>query len=74
MIQARQSLDAIRVNSNRDQKQFDTLLPIISHNRKLVHDMACRARAAVADEIVELCNALIRRGNDIVTHIDMLVV
>lgn len=28
-------------------------------------------RSAVANEIVELCNSVIRRGNDIVTAIDM---
>lgn len=33
--------------------------------------MAAKARAVVADEVVELCNEIIRRGNDIVTHIDM---
>lgn len=34
--------------------------------------MASKARTEVAEQVVELCNAVIRRGNDIVTHIDLL--
>jgi hypothetical protein len=50
---------------------IDNLAPIIAKNRKCAIDLSAKARASVADEVVELCNAVIRRGNDIVAHIDM---
>ena len=39
-------------------------------NKKQIGIQATQARTAVANEVVELVNAIIRRGNDIVTCID----
>uniref|UniRef100_A0A914I873 Transcription intermediary factor 1-alpha n=1 Tax=Globodera rostochiensis TaxID=31243 RepID=A0A914I873_GLORO len=69
--QAKQRLQIIRTNSQKEVAKTQKILPVLQRNKKFVHEMASKARSAVANEIVELCNALIRRGNDIVTHIDL---
>ncbi|KAI1696158.1 Bromodomain containing protein [Ditylenchus destructor] len=69
---ARQKLNTLKTAQQRDSVGLQKLVPILTHNRAMIRDMSTRARTAVAGEIVELCNALIRRGNDIVTAIDMV--
>uniref|UniRef100_A0A915DEB7 Uncharacterized protein n=1 Tax=Ditylenchus dipsaci TaxID=166011 RepID=A0A915DEB7_9BILA len=69
---ARQKLNSLKTAQHRDSLGIQKVAPTLAQNKKLVREMAQRARTAVASEVVELCNALMRRGNDIVTAIDMV--
>ncbi|KAL3097816.1 hypothetical protein niasHS_000551 [Heterodera schachtii] len=69
--QAKLRIQNIRTNSQREMDNAQKILPVLQRNKNFVHEMASKARSAVAEQIVELSNALIRRGNDIVTHIDL---
>lgn len=57
--------------THQDANKLQKTVPICHQQKTIIKDMASKARTAVASEIVELCNALIRRGNDIVNAIDM---
>ena len=63
--QARSDLDNIRRNSKNDTDRLNRLKETISKNKQLIHNQVSQARTAVANEVLELVNAVIRRGNDI---------
>ncbi|CAK5021308.1 unnamed protein product [Meloidogyne enterolobii] len=67
---ARTELETIRRQSIRDTEKIESLKEKVATNKKQIGIQATQARTAVANEVVELVNAIIRRGNDIVTCID----
>lgn len=66
----KQKLDNLIGASNNDILKIQKIIPSLERNKSVIKEMASRARAAVGTEIIELVNALIRRGNDIISAID----
>lgn len=67
---ARQKLKTLIGASNTDSIRIQKIMPSLERNKCLIREMANRARALVGTEVVELVNAIIRRGNDLITAID----
>ncbi|KAF7638075.1 hypothetical protein Mgra_00002526 [Meloidogyne graminicola] len=67
---ARNELDTIRRQSQKEFEQLERLKEKISKNKTQISVQANQARSAVANQIVELTNTIIRRGNDIIISID----
>ena len=57
--------------SHSENVDLQKAIPLMLKNKAALHEAASKARTAVACEVVDLCNALMRRANDIVTAIDM---
>jgi hypothetical protein len=70
--QSRIELDNIRKQSQIDTQRVQINKDTIAKNKQLTHTQASQARTAVANEVMEIVNAVIRRGNDIVTYIDFM--
>ncbi|KAL7075295.1 hypothetical protein ACQ4LE_005879 [Meloidogyne hapla] len=68
---ARVELDTIRRQSQRDFEKLERLREKVTQNKAHIGNQATQARTAIANEVVELVNTIIRRGNDIVTCIDL---
>ena len=67
---ARSDLETIRRQSKSDSERIQRFSEQLARNKQQVHQQASQARTAVANEMVEVVNAVLRRGNDIVMHID----
>jgi hypothetical protein len=70
--QGRLELENIRKQSQHDFQQVQRMKEMLDKTKQSTHAQASQARTAVANHVLDLVNAIIRRGNDIVTSIDLI--
>ncbi|KAH7694718.1 Bromodomain containing protein, partial [Aphelenchoides avenae] len=70
-MKAKEKMNGVKNATDQEIGKLVKHLPTIDKNKKALQEVCSQIRMQIAQDVVDLCNAVIRRGNDLVTAIDL---